>query len=248
MIHALILEDEPLARTRLRQFLALHEDVEILAECGNSQEAQDVITQRTPDLLFVDVHLPQESGLNFVRRLQGPKPPVIIFTTADSKHALESYDLNTADYLVKPFDAERVDRAMERARRLIGTVASGQPRPAPVAPRQERRDRFAVRVRGEIIFVRTATIDWISAEGNYSRLHTGETSYLLRESMQSLDDGLDPNTFIRVHRSAIVNLDRVQKLVTGSDAALSIVLTTGAAVPLGPSYRGRLEQVLGQKL
>lgn len=245
MIHALILEDEPLARTRLRQLLVPHSDIEIVAECGSANEAEDVMQQRAPDLLFIDVHLPQESGLSFVRRLQGPKQPVIVFTTADSDHALESYDLNTADYLVKPFDGERVDRALDRARRLLG---GGQLQPAPVAPRQERRDRFAVRVRGEIIFVRTAHIDWISAEGNYSRLHTGETSYLLRESMQSLDDGLDPNSFIRVHRSAIVNLDRVQKLVTGNDAALSIVLTTGAVVPLGPSYRGRLEQALGQKL
>jgi two-component system LytT family response regulator len=246
-IRALILEDEPLARTRLRQLLSPHTDIDIVAECGSTQEAEEVIQQRAPELLFVDVHLPQESGMSFVRRLQGPKQPVIVFTTADTDHALESYEMNTADYLVKPFDGERVDRALDRARRLLGGSQLRATAATPT-PRQERRDRFGVRVRGEIIFVRTAHIDWISAEGNYSRLHTGETSYLLRESMQSLEDGLDPNHFIRVHRSAIVNLDRVQKLVTGSDAALSIVLTTGAAVPLGPSYRNRLEQVLGQKL
>lgn len=243
-IRTLIVEDEPLARTRVRQLLAPHEDIEIVAECGNAAEAREVLQVRNPELLIVDIHLPTENGLDFVRGISSAKQPVIIFTTAYGEHALEAYDFNTADYLVKPFDAERLDRALDRARRLIG---SGERSLAP-RKRGERRERFAVRSRGEIIFIRTAQIDWISAEGNYSRLHAGDSSHLLRESMQNLEDGLDANSFIRVHRSAIVNLDRVQKLVTGAEGALSIVLTTGATVPLGPSYRGRLEQMLGQKL
>ncbi|HEX8153549.1 MAG TPA: LytTR family DNA-binding domain-containing protein [Thermoanaerobaculia bacterium] len=241
-IRAIIVEDEPLARTRLRHLLDKHPDVKIVAESGNTHEAATLL-ERGTDLVFLDVQLSEGSGLDVLRGVDGDKQPVVVFTTAHSEYALEAFDLDVADYLVKPFDAERLSRALDRVRRVIAGGKS-----APTKPRGERRERFAVRARGEIVFVKTSEVDWISAEGNYARLHTGNLSYLLRESMQSLDDTLDPDTFIRVHRSAIVNLERVQKLIAGSEGTFSIVLDTGAVVPLGPSYRGRLEQVLGHKL
>ena len=247
-IRALIVEDEPLARTRLRRLLESHPDVEIVAECSGVREALDVIGEVRPDLLFVDVQMPQESGFDLLHALGDDRQPVIIVTTAHSEYALEAFEADVADYLVKPFGNDRLTRALERARRLL---AGGRGPAATTAPRraaEQRRERFAVRARGEIIFVKASQIDWISSEGNYSRLHCGEASYLLRESMQSLDESLDPATFVRVHRSAIVNIDRVKKLVAGGDSAFSITLATGATVPLGPSYRGRLEQLVGQKL
>jgi len=241
LISAVVVEDEPLARMRLRHLLEKHSDVRIVAESGSTREAATLL-ERGPDLAFLDIQLSEGSGLELLRSLDGEDQPVVIFTTAHSEYAVDAFDLDVADYLVKPFDAERLARALDRARRML---ARGKP---PKMPRSERRERFAIRARGEIILVKTSEIDWISSEGNYVRLHTGPHSYLLRESMQSLDGTLDPATFIRVHRSAIVNLERVQKLIAGSEGTFSIVLDTGAVVPLGPSYRGRLEQVLGQKL
>lgn len=242
-LRALIVEDEPLARARLRALLGNENGVAVIGEAENARAAAELVDQLRPDLVFLDVHMPEESGIELLRGLDPTRRPVIIFTTAHPEYALEAFDLSAADYLVKPLDGERVARAIERARRFIaGGRAAAQSRSTP------KRERFAVRTRGEIVFVKATQIDWISAEGNYARLHSGELSYLLRESMQSIEESLDGATFIRVHRSAIVNLDRVRKLVSTADGTPSIVLSTGASVPLGPSYRGRLEEVLGQKL
>ncbi|HEY0159824.1 MAG TPA: LytTR family DNA-binding domain-containing protein [Thermoanaerobaculia bacterium] len=242
-LRAVIVEDEPLARARLRALLGGDTGVAVIGEAENARAAAELVGQLHPDLVFLDVHMPEENGLELLRSLDPSQRPVVIFTTAHPEYALDAFELSAADYLVKPLDSERVARAIERARRFIaGGRAAAQSRPTP------RRERFAVRTRGEIVFVKASQIDWISAEGNYARLHTGEQSYLLRESMQSIEESLDPSTFIRVHRSAIVNLDRVRKLVTSPDGTPSIVLSTGDGIPLGPSYRGRLEDVLGQKL
>lgn len=242
-LRAVIVEDEPLARARLRALLGGDTGVAVIGEAENARAAAELVDQLRPDLLFLDVHMPEENGIELLQGLDPAQRPVVIFTTAHPEYALDAFELSAADYLVKPLDSERVARAIERARRFIaGGRAAAQSRPTP------RRERFAVRTRGEIVFVKASQIDWISAEGNYARLHSGELSYLLRESMQSIEESLDPSTFIRVHRSAIVNLDRVRKLVTSPDGTPSIVLSTGDGVPLGPSYRGRLEEVLGQKL
>jgi two-component system LytT family response regulator len=171
--------------------------------------------------------------------------PAVIFLTAYPEFALQAFDLAAADYLVKPFDQKRFDRALERARRLISDQSSDA-QPSHDMQRGTRpRERFAVKRRGEIIFVKTTDIDWIGAEGNYSRLHTSGGAHLVRESLQSVADALDPWTFIRVHRSAVVNVDRVVKLVANDDRGTFIVLSTGEKVPIGPTYRSRLEELFG---
>lgn len=242
-VRAIIVEDEPLARARLRALLAPDSDVVVVAEADNARAGAELIQQLRPDLLFLDIHMPEISGLELARSIEAGAPPAVVFITAHPEYAIDAFEMNAADYLVKPLDGERVARAIDRARRFIaGGRAVVRTRTLP------RRERFAVRTRSEIVFVKAMQIDWIAAEGNYVRLHTADASYLLRESMQSVEESLDPSTFIRVHRSAIVNLDRVRKLVTSADGTPSIVLATGATIPLGPSYRGRLEEVLGQKL
>ncbi|HEX7152160.1 MAG TPA: LytTR family DNA-binding domain-containing protein [Thermoanaerobaculia bacterium] len=253
MIRALIVEDEPLARSRLRMLLESHEDVELVGESASAQEAAQLFDRETVDLLFLDIQMPQGSGFDLLHVLGEERRPVVIFTTAHAEFALEAFDVSAADYLVKPFDQVRLSRALDRARALMsngGNGASGAVVTAALINGRplQRRDRFAVRARGEIVFLKANTVDWIGAEGNYSRLYSGESSYLLRESMQKLDETLDPSVFIRVHRSAIINLDRVKKLIAAPDGSYSIVLSTGASVPLGPSFRPRLETVLGQKL
>lgn len=246
MLRALIVEDEPLARSRLSFLLQPHADIEVVGQSDNVTEAVRLVEAQQPDLLFLDIEMPQSNGFDLLHAINREVKPVVIFTTAHAEFALKAFEVSAADYLVKPFDQERLTRALERARRLLdsGTPAEEVHRP----PASGHRERFAVRARGEIVFVKATNIDWISAEGNYARLHAGDVTYLVRESMQHLEETLDASLFTRVHRSAIVNLDRVRKLVSTPDGSYSIVLATGAAVPLGASYRWKLEQVLGQKL
>ena len=249
MIRALIVDDEPLARSRVRLLLASHPDVGIIAECSSSREAAQVMESEAPDLLFLDIEMPDADGFAIAGSLDAERTPAIIFVTAHEEFALQAFEASAVDYLVKPFSQERFDRALDRVRRFLGDRASS-PSPASAArlraPR--RRERFAVRVRGQVLFVKASSLEWIGAEGNYARLHTPEASYLIRESLQQLETELDPELFVRVHRSAIVNIERVSKLILGPEGAFSIVLQSDTAVSLGPTYRERLEQLLGQKL
>jgi two-component system LytT family response regulator len=244
VLRAIIVEDEAPARARLRALLGADSGVAVVGEAENVRVARELLEELRPDLLFVDIRMPEESGLGFLRGLDPSERPAVIFTTAHPEYAVDAFEINAADYLVKPLDAERVLRAINRARRLIaGGVAS-----ARLVNPTRRRERFAVQLRGETIFIKAMEIDWIAAERNYTRLHCGATSYLLRESMQRMEECLDPANFLRVHRSAIVNLDRIVKLVPGSETTATIVLSTGAAIPLSSTYRRRLEELLGQKL
>jgi two-component system LytT family response regulator len=247
VIRALIVDDEPLARSRVRLLLAQHADVEVIAECSSGREAAQVMESEVPNLLFLDVELPETDGFSIAATRDPERTPAIVFVTAHEEFALKAFDANAVDYMVKPFSQERFDRGMDRVRRFLGEgpmpfVTSAHAHP----PR--RRERFAIRVRGQVLFVKAPELEWIAAEGNYARLHTSDASYLIRESLQHLESELDPGMFVRVHRSAIVNIERVRKLIVGAEGTFSIVLQSDATVPLGPTYRDRLEGLLGQKL
>lgn len=240
MITAVIAEDEPLARERVRQMLAAHSDVQVVGECATAAELLVLVRAATPALLLLDISLIGGSGLTALAELPAASRPAVIFLTAHPEFAMDAFDLAAVDYLLKPFDQKRFDRALDRARRLFSV------QPARDVRRTERhRERFAVKKRGEIVFVKAADIDWVRAEGNYSRLCTGQGTHLIRESLQSVAEALDPLVFVRVHRSVVVNIDRVAKLVTGDDGGMLIVLSSGDRVPLGPSYRSRLEELFG---
>jgi two-component system LytT family response regulator len=241
-LRAIVIDDEPLARERLRALIAADPDVAIVAEADNAHAAATLVRQLTPDIIFLDIEMPGPNGLDFLRELGGTTLPTVIFTTAHAEYALDAFGVNAADYLVKPLDEQRVKRAIERAKRLIAGGRVAASRTVTI------RSRLAVRHREEIIFIKVDEVDWIAAEGNYARVHSGETSYLIRETLQRLEASLDPSTFVRVHRSAIVNIDRVRKLATSTERAAEIVLSTGATVPLGPSYRTRLEEIFGYRV
>jgi two-component system LytT family response regulator len=240
MIRAIIVDDEPLARSRVRMLLARHADIEIVAECSNGREVAALAAETPPDLLLLDIEMPEAGGFETLASL--PRA-AIIFITAHDNFALDAFEANAVDYLVKPVSQERLDRALERARLFLGDRP-----PARQAQAVRLRERFAVRQRDQVIFVATTSIEWIAAEGNYARLHASGHSYLIRESLQRLESQIDPARFVRVHRSAIVNVERMRKLVPAADSSLSIVLESGASVPLGPTYRERLEAIVGQKL
>lgn len=242
-MRVLIADDEPLARSRVRQLLQLRTDVEIVGECATAEEIVAAAATLRPDLMLLDVDLGGPTGFDALERVARDGRPCVIFTTAHSEFAVRAFDVAAADFLVKPLDRKRLDQAIDRARRLLaGGPAEQKARPA------RKRDRLAVKRRNEIIFVRAADVEWIQAEGNYSRLQVSGGSHLIRESLQSLDESLDRSTFVRVHRSAIVNVEHVVKLISNEDGSNGIVLKSGDVVPLGPSYRSRLEDLVGQKL
>ncbi len=209
----------------------------MVAECGGALEAAALLRNEPVALLLLDIEMPGASGFDMLHSIESK--PAIVFITAHEEFALDAFEANAVDYLVKPFPQERLDRALWRARRFIEGRSATRPAGA------RRRERFAVRVRGEVVFIKVAAIDWIAAQGNYVCLHAGGESYLHRESLQSLAAELDPALFLRVHRSAIVNIERVRKLVPAADGSLSIVLQNADTVPLGPSYRTAVEEALG---
>lgn len=243
-LRALIVEDEPLARSRLSRLLEAYRDVELIGECDNVPDAAEAVEREHPDVLFLDIQMPQATGFELLQAIRAGTRPVVIFTTAHPEFAVDAFELDAADYLVKPFDAARLGRALDRARRVGG----GGKTDLPKTSRAQPRERFAVRAKGEIVFVKTANIVWIEAEGNYVRLHVGQTSHLVRLSMHRIEELLDPRLFARVHRSAIVNLDAVRKLVANVDGSYSVILVSGASIPVGASYRARVEDILGLNL
>jgi len=240
VIRTLIIDDEPLARSRIRAMLTPHPDIDVVAECGNAGEAEALLREERAALLLLDIEMPGASGFELLKTTSIESGPAIVFVTAHEEFALDAFDANAVDYLVKPFSPERLDQALWRARRFIEGKSA-------VRPTRRSRERFAVRIRNEVVFVKVSSIDWIAAAGNYVRLYSGSESHLLRESMQHIVAELDPAVFLRVHRSAIVNIERVRKLVPAADGSLSIVLQNATAIPLGPTYRTALEEALGEK-
>jgi two-component system LytT family response regulator len=245
VIRTLIVDDEPLARSRVRAMLTPHRDIDVVAECSSASEAGALLSSEAAALLLLDIEMPGASGFEILQTTPLENRPAIVFVTAHEEFALDAFEANAVDYLVKPFSQERLDRALWRVRRFI--EGKSPARPMGIAAVRRWRERFAVRVRGEVVFIKVSSIDWVSAAGNYVRLNDGTQSHLLRESLQNIALELDPAVFLRVHRSAIVNIERVKKLVPAADGSLSIILHNGTAIPLGPTYRTGLEEALGEK-
>jgi two-component system, LytTR family, response regulator len=243
MIRTLIIDDEPLARSRIRAMLTAHPDIDVVAECSSAGETTGLLHSEPAALLLLDIEMPGSSGFEVLKTISIESRPAIVFVTAHEEFALDAFEANAVDYLVKPFSQERLDRALWRVRRFIEGKSAGR----PAAGARRVRERYAVRVRGEVVFIKVSSIDWIAAAGNYVRLYAGTESHLLRESLQNIAAELDPAVFLRVHRSAIVNIERVRKLVPAPDGSLSIILHNGTAVPLGPTYHAALEEALGEK-
>ncbi len=241
MIRTLIVDDEPLARSRLRTMLHPHSDIEVVAECSSADEAASLLRSESAALLLLDIEMPGASAFGMLRTMPIESRPAIVFVTAHEEFALDAFEVNAVDYLVKPFSQDRLDRALWRARRFVEGRSATR-----VGGTRRWRERFGVRVRGEVVFIRVGSIDWIAAAGNYVRLYSGSESHLHRESLQNIAGELDPAVFLRVHRSAIVNIERVRKIVSASDGSLSIVLQDATTVPVGPTYREGLEEALGE--
>jgi two-component system LytT family response regulator len=229
-IRTLIVDDEPLARSNLAVLLRLDPDIEIISECGSGAEALTQIRSAKPDLLFLDVQMPECDGFDVLELLGGDLPPAVVFVTAYDQYALRAFEAGALDYLLKPFDNARFERALHRAKEKI-THGGNLP---------GRLDCFAIKSAGLIVFVKTSEIDWIEAADYYACLHVGSKTHLLRRSMSELDRELIPTVFCRIHRSAIVNLDRVRGLKAGEDGEYEVVLENGTRLPLSRRYRKQL--------
>jgi two-component system LytT family response regulator len=234
-IRALVVDDEPLARSNLSVLLRLDPDIEIAGECSSGMEALAEIRSTRPDLVFLDVQMPECDGFDVLELLGADVPSAIIFVTAYDQYALRAFEAGALDYLLKPFDNARFNLALLRAKERIrnSNASSG------------KRDRVAIKSAGQVSFVKISEIDWIEAADYYASLHVGTKTHLLRRSMSELEQELDPTIFCRIHRSAIVNLDRVRSLKLNEDGEYEVVLDVGAHLRLSRRYRNQLQSRLG---
>jgi two-component system, LytTR family, response regulator len=247
MIRALLADDEVLARQKLRQLLKNIGDVEIVGECSTASETIELVQLTDPQLLFLDIRMSDMNGFDVLERLSsdGGRPlPHVIFVTANDRYAVRAFEIHAIDYLLKPFTPERLQMAVERVREQL---AKGEP--AQIAsPKQHREEQYTTRMvfksRGRILFLSVDDIRWIEAQENYVRICTGKDSHLLRETIGSLESRLDPNSFLRVHRSAIVNLHYVKEVKNESDGDATVVLRSGEKVPMSRSYRAKIQKSL----
>jgi len=228
-------DDEPLARSNLSVLLRLDPEIEIVGECGSGAGALEQIRSARPDLVFLDVQMPECDGFDVLEMLGKDQPPAIVFVTAYDQYALRAFEAGALDYLLKPFDNARFDRALDRAKQRI---SHSKDLPAQL-------ERLAIKSVGQVSFVKISEIDWIEAADYYACLHVGPKTHLLRRSMSELERELDPVAFCRIHRSTIVNLDRVRGLKLSEDGEDDVLLENGARLRLSERYRKQLQSRLG---
>jgi two-component system LytT family response regulator len=236
-IRALVVDDEPLSRSNLIVLLRIDPEIEIIGECESGMQALAEIRKSKPDLVFLDVQMPECDGFDVLEMLGGDLPPAIVFVTAYDQYALRAFELGVLDYLLKPFDNARFERALSRAKERIV-----QGRKSP-----RIRDWVSVKSAGRISFLKISEIDWIEAADYYSCLHAGGKTHLLRRSMSEIDQELDPTVFCRIHRSTIVKLDRVRSLEPNQNGEYDVLLDNGARLRLSRRYRKQLQSRLSAR-
>jgi two-component system LytT family response regulator len=261
-IRTIIVDDEPLARDSMRVLLERDSEIELVAECANGHEAVQAIQELAPDLLFLDVQMPEMDGFEMLARVKTACLPVVIFVTAHDQHALRAFEVHALDYLLKSYSDDRFEAALRRAKeqirqkkvneisqRLVALLDSQKQEKAQTPPEPGAYlTRLVVKSGGRVFFLKAAEIDWIEAADYYVYLHVGGKSHLLRETMNALEKQLDPRKFQRVHRSTIVNLDRIKELQPHAHGDYSIILQDGTPLKLSRSYRLKLESALGRSL
>jgi two-component system LytT family response regulator len=254
-IRALIVDDEPLARELLGALVSATPGFTVVGECRNGREAVEVLRTHPPDVVFLDVQMPELDGFGVVEAVGVEQMPVTVFVTAYNEHALKAFDAQALDYLLKPFDDERLERTLKRVEAQVRLARGG----AEVAPRLvalleslQRRElyteRLVLREEGRASFLRVGDIDWVEAAGKHVQVHAGGRVHTVRESISTLEEQLDPKRFVRVHRSAIVNLDRVREVQAWFHGDFVLLLEDGTQVTTGRGYRERLQELLGKRL
>jgi len=251
-IRALIVDDEPPARELIATLLREEGDVEVVGECANGRSAVAAIERLSPDLVFLDVQMPGLDGFGMLARLPAERWPLIVFVTAYDQHAVGAFEVHALDYLLKPFEYDRLRQSVQRARAQLGQCDGGaqQARLLALLEDLQRRaqtwDRVAVREDRRVTFVKPDDIDWIEAEGNYLRLHVGKKSYLLRETMNAAETRLVPKKFLRVSRSVLVNLERVKEWQPLFHGDSVVILGDGTRLTVSRVYRESLDRLVAR--
>lgn len=243
-IRSVIVDDEPLARDRLQRMLMAEDAISVVAAVASGSEAITVIMKHEPDLVFLDVQLPELDGFGVLAATRPPQRFAVIFVTAHDEYALPAFDVPAIDYLLKPFDAEHLHRAVRRAREHLASRGARGVAPDGSSSLPPAWDRLAVRENNRVVFLKPADIDWIQADGNYVHLHVGAHAHLLRETLHAVEHRLAPRGFLRVNRSALVNLDRVRELQPLFHGDAVIVLHDGQRLNVTRAFRAQFDEVL----
>lgn len=253
-IRTLIVDDERLAREKVRTLLASEDDIQVVGECANGIEAVTAVRRYKPDLLLLDVEMPGANGFEVLQRLRSERLPMVVFVTAHDEYAVQAFEVEAVDYVMKPFDRARFHDAVRRAKRhleeqngeweerifrLLERVVKG---------REQKLEHFAIKSRERTFLLSVADIDWIEAQGKYIRLHAGETGYLIRESISDVEERLDARKFLRIHRGTIVNLKRIQEMHQGFGGGMFVVLRDGTKLTMSRRYRARIREATGLDL
>jgi two-component system LytT family response regulator len=244
-IRTLIIDDESLARERVKRFLRDDPDIQVIGECSDGKEAIAAIKREKPDLVFLDIQMPEKNGFEVIKALSADVMPTVIFVTAYDQYALQAFDVHALDYLLKPFTRERLHRAIARARehiehknlgnldeRLMSLIAD-------LRSEKKHLERLVVKSIGRVFFLKVDEIDWIEAAGNYVKLHVGRDGHMIRETMNGIEAKLDPDKFLRIHRSTVVNIDRIKELHPLFSGDYAVILRNGTELALSRNYRER---------
>jgi two-component system LytT family response regulator len=253
-IRTLIVDDEPLARRNLRLLLERDPQIEIIGECRNGREAVQSVNKLSPDLIFLDIQMPEMDGFDVLASVGTEQIQAIIFVTAFDQYALKAFEVHALDYLLKPFDDARFQRALEQAKsqieqkalnrisgKLLALLEERESKREQRAPRKTYLTRLMVKLASRVVLLKVNEIDWIEADGNYAKLHIGKKAHLLREKMHDLEAQLNPQKFVRIHRSIIVNLDRIKEMHPHFNGDYIVVLEDGVQLKLSRSRREHLE-------
>ncbi len=253
-IRALIVDDEPPARAVIRRMLKEHADIEVVGECKNGEEAIECLSSESPDLMFLDIQMPEMDGFTLLEALGDGAMPAVIFVTAYDQYAVRAFEVAAVDYLLKPFDHERFETALQRARVSLREKNS-EDRTGQVLnlleqlqAKSEHLERFVIKNNGRVLLVPASEVDWIEVQGNYLRLHAGGSSHMIRETMNNLEKRLDPRKFLRIHRSTMVNIDSVKEMQVHFNEEHLVILKDGSQLTLSRRFRDRVSQFLGAQI
>jgi two-component system LytT family response regulator len=253
-IRALVVDDEPLARDMIREMLAGDSEVEVVGECANGREAIEAIKASTPDLVFLDIQMPELGGFELLESLGPNATPYVIFVTAYDQYAVRAFEVHALDYLLKPFDRERFEVAWQRAKDQIRLDRTSRRDQDIIALLEELKagprylERLVIKNGGRVFFLHVQDVFCIEAEGNYVRVYDIQKGYLLRETISSLEEQLDPKQFLRIHRSAIVRIDRIKEMQPWFHGEYRIIMENGKQLALSRNYRANLQEAVGNTL
>ena len=253
-LRAIIVDDEPPARNKIRELIKSEPDVEIVDECTNGREAVQSITSKSPDLVFLDIQMPELDGFGVIEAIGPEQFPAVIFVTAYDQYAVQAFEVHAIDYLLKPFDRQRFQTALNRVKEHLRSNRHDDLNQQlnsllrQLKGPKKQAERFVVKSGGRVFFLKNDEIYWIEAAGNYVRLHVGTETHLLRETMSAIQKKLDPALFIRIHRSTFVNIEKIKELQPWFHGEYVVIMRDGTQLTMSRSYRSNLPDLLGNTL